>query len=171
MQIRQLQVACDAVQDRLTLRVATQANEEYRVWFTRRFLRELWPHLVGMLSGHLAARPQSPAEKPAASAPSSSFEQPFKEDNPLFPLGSTPLLASEANLTAAGEGIARVIFREGRERSFTLNLNAELMQALCAMLRKSSEQLSWGLALDYAPAAPADVPTLPADDKKPGLLH
>lgn len=170
MQIRQIQVASDAVQDRLTLRVATQANEEFRVWITRRYLRELWPHLVTMLSGHLAARPQAPAEKPAAE-PSSSFEQPFKEDNPLFPLGATPLLASEATLTAAGDGIARLIFREGRERSFTLNLNGELMQALCAMLRKSADQAGWALALDYASSTAAETPPMPADDKKPGLLH
>lgn len=172
MHIRQLQVACDAVQDRLTLRVATQANEEFRVWITRRYLRELWPHLVAMLAGHLAARPQAVAEKPAASAaPQSSFDQPFKEDNPSFPLGSTPLLASEATLTASGDGLARLIFREGRERSFTLNLNSELMQALCAMLRKSAEQSGWALALDYAPSAAAESPTLPAEDQKPGLLH
>lgn len=171
MQIRQIQVACEAVQDRLTLRVSTQANEEYRVWITRRFLRELWPHLVGMLAGHLAARPQAVSETSAAAAPTPpSFDQPFKEDNPLFPLGSSPLLASEANLNAGGEGMAKLVFREARERSFTLNLNAELMQALCAMLRKSAEQLAWGLPLGYA-AAPAEKATLPADEPKPGLLH
>ena len=170
MQIRQIQVVCDAVQDRLTLRIATQANEEFRVWITRRYLRELWPHLVAMLSGHLAARPQEPADKQTTSA-SPSFDQPFKEENPHFPLGATPLLASEATLTAASDGVARLIFREGRERSFTLNLNGELMQALCAMLRKSADQAGWSLALDYAPAAPVGTTLSPAGDKKHGLLH
>ncbi len=41
MQIRQIQVARDALQDRLTLRISSQADEEFRVWLTRRFLREL----------------------------------------------------------------------------------------------------------------------------------
>ena len=50
MQIRQLQVACDHLQDRLLLRVATQADEEVRIWLTRRFLRDLWPHLAYTLS-------------------------------------------------------------------------------------------------------------------------
>lgn len=170
MQIRQLQVARDAVQDRLTLRVATQANEEYRVWITRRYLRELWPHLTAMLAGHLAARPRQASEAPAKAA-QASFEQPFKDDNPLYPLGSTPLLASEATLAEAGEGLARLTFREGRERAFNLNLNAELMQALCAMLRAAADQAAWDLALDYAPAVPGETPAMPAGDKKPGLLH
>jgi len=172
MQIRQIQVACDAVHDRLTLHVSTQANEEYRVWITRRFLRKLWPHLLAMLTKHLAARPQASAEKAdAGTIMPPRFDQPFKVDNPLYPLGSSPLLASEANLRAAGDGLARLVLREGRERSFTLNLDAELMQAMCAMLRKSAEQLAWDLALDYVAVTPGEAPTLPTDDKKPSLLH
>ena len=67
MQIRQIQVAGDALQDRLVLRIGTGADEEIRVFFTRRFLRELWPHLTAMLAGHLDARPL-----PAAAAGSSA---------------------------------------------------------------------------------------------------
>ena len=170
MQIRQIQVARDAVQDRLTLRVATQANEELRVWITRRYLRDLWPHLAAMLAGHLAPKPRTAGiTQPSTGQP--SFEQAFKDDNPLYPLGATPLLASEATLVAAGEGQATLTFREGRERSFNLNLNADLMQALCAMLRASAEQAGWDLALDYAPAAQGEVQQVPAGDRKSGLLH
>lgn len=151
MQVTQLQVANDSLQDRLVLRIATQSNEEIRVFFTRRFLRELWPHLTTMLSGHLAARPQL-AEAIAKPEQPAMFEQPFRENNPRYPLGSAPLLASEASLEAAGDGQARLILREGRERSFNLNLNAELLRALCAMLRAASEQAKWDIALDYQPA-------------------
>ena len=121
-QITQLQVANDSVQDRLILRIATQANEEIRVFITRRFLRELWPHLATMLSGHLAQRPTVIIEADSASPQPPSFEKPFRDDNPSYPLGSTPLLASEATLEAAGDGLARLVLREGRERSFNFNL-------------------------------------------------
>ena len=167
MQISQLQVANDKAQDRLVLRIATKSNEEIRVYFTRRFLRELWPHLTAMLSGHLAARPRI-AEAAATSEQPATFEQPFREDNPRYPLGSTPLLASEATLEAVGDGQARLILREGRERSFNLNLNAELLQALCAMLRASSEQAKWDIALDYQ-QAPSTLETMTTPDKI--LLH
>ena len=81
------------------------------------------------------------------------FSQPFAADNPLFPLGATPLLASEATLDASGQGSARLTLREARERHLTLDLNGELLQALCAMLRAASEQACWELALDYQPLA------------------
>jgi len=149
MQISQLQVANDSIQDRLVLRIATQSNEEIRIHITRRFLRELWPYLTTMLSGHLASHPSFSNANDVGNESPTTFDQPFHEKNPSFPLGSNPLLASEATLETAGEGLARLILREGRERSCNLSLNAELLQALCAMLRAASEQANWNIALDY----------------------
>ncbi|MGE5470265.1 MAG: hypothetical protein ACM3X0_05650 [Bacteroidota bacterium] len=164
MQIRQLQVATDSVQDRLVLRVATEANEEFRVFFTRRFLREVWPHLSRLLARQLAAASAVGGEKTAGDEPA-SFEQAFKEDHPFYPLGATPLLASEASFEQASDEMTRLILREGRERSFSLNLTAELLQALCSMLRAASEQAKWDLGLNYeTPSA-----TSPAPGKS--LLH
>ena len=152
MQVRQIQVANDSMQDRLLLRIATQANEEFRIFITRRFLRELWPHLAAMLAGHLQ---QPPASVPEADAPlPPDFSQPFATDNPFYPLGTKPLLASEATLDACGQGSARLTLREARERHLTLDLNGELLQALCAMLHAASEQAGWELALAYQPLAP-----------------
>lgn len=151
MAVRQLQVANDSVQDRLILRIATDSNEEIRIFLTRRFLREVWPHLSRMLGSQLAhattASAGAPDHEPA------SFEQPFKEDNPTYPLGSTPLLASEVTFEGTGNDLTRLILREGRERSFSLNLTGELLQALCSMLRAASEQAKWDLALNYESAS------------------
>lgn len=61
MRISQLQVANDSVQDRLALQIATEANDEFRLHFTRRFLRELLPHLTAMPAGYLGASAAEPA--------------------------------------------------------------------------------------------------------------
>jgi hypothetical protein len=148
MQIRQLQVACDQLQDRLLLRISTQDDEEYRIWLTRRFLRELWPHLSRLAGSEATTTPivgEIPADDPA------SFDQPFSEENATFPLGSTPLLSSEVKVDALADGAFDLTFREGRERSFQLSLNIELLQTLCAMLRAGAEHAQWNLALDDTP--------------------
>lgn len=172
MQIRQLQVYCENIQDRLILRIATPVDEEFRVYFTRRFLRELWPHLRAMLAGHLATTPPPAAvsETPATQEHGPSFDEPFREDNPTYPLGTTPLLASEASLVATGPGMARLTVSEARERSLNINLNADLMQALCAMLRASAEKANWDLILDDAQPAPTSL-IGPSSNDKPHLLH
>src|SRR5574343_214444 len=172
MQVQQIQVLFDAVQDRLTLRIATSGNEEFRVFFTRRFLRGLWPNLVATLNGPLAASPQTAPALPEATSPAtpaantgqssqsaqSAFDTPFRADNPIFPLGATPLLATEAVFTPHDNGTLQLTFREGQERRFNLGLNAELMQALCAMLRASANAAQWDLAIDYAAAPQSSEP-------------
>lgn len=177
MRIRQMQVRGENVQDRLLLRIAAQDDDEYRIHFTRRFLRELWPHLINMLAGHLAARPaQISAEDTAAAtdgettASGPRYDQDFKNDNPRFPLGSQPLLASEASLLEAGPGKAQLVLREGRERSVTLNLDHDLMHGLCAMLRATAEKARWDLQLDYASVA-TPTPDIVLASDKPHLLH
>ncbi len=188
MQISQIQVAHESTQDRLLMRILTASNEEIRVHLTRRFLRELWPALVGTLLDQLAPKASMPVSAEEAQAAvakesgNSSFEHPFKEDNPSYPLGSNPLLASEAVLEPIPTAQIRLTFREARERSFNFILNSELMQAFCAMLRAAADKAKWDLELDYGeaptvsapvaqPAPPEETPSpLPSNGKKP-LLH
>lgn len=156
MQIRQLQVACDQVQDRLVLRVSSQADEEYRIWLTRRFLRELWPHLVELIGKK--ATP-IPIVDESARGEAGNFEQPFSEENATYPLGSTPLLTSEVKFDSLSDGSFNLTFREGRERSFKLALNVDMLHTLCAMLRAGAEHAKWNLALDDAPATVIAAPS------------
>lgn len=153
LQIRQLQIAHDALQDRLLLRVATQADEEFRVWLTRRFLRELWPHLAKPLAQANNSAPLA-TEVEAIPAPP-SFELVFQDDNATYPLGSNPLLTSEIKVDTLADGSFHLTFREGRERSFDLGLTPDLLQALCAMLRAAAEQARWDLDLAYGQSDPA----------------
>ncbi|MDE2439684.1 MAG: hypothetical protein KGP14_01575 [Betaproteobacteria bacterium] len=165
MQVRQLQIAHDALQDRLVLRVATQADEEFRVWLTRRFLRELWPHLARSLAQASSSMPLV-ADAEAMPAPP-SFEQAFQDDKATYPLGSTPLLTSEIKVDTLSDGGYHLTFREGRERSFELGLTPDLLQAFCAMLRAAAEQAQWSLALDYA----AQEPSAPSPGTPHSRLH
>lgn len=166
MQIKQIQAAADPRQDRLLLRIATSGNEEVRVHVTRRFLRELWPGLTAMLAGHLG-RPLSAAPATATNAPG-TFDQPYTASDPTLPLGADPLLPGEAKLETAGEGRCHLTLREPKERSFTLTLDADLLQALCAMLRASAEQARWDLELPYGAPTSAGVEAAP---KGKQLLH
>lgn len=163
MNIHQLQIAHDALQDRLLLRVATGADEEYRAWLTRRFLSKLWPHLAKR-----ALPPPAPATA-APAAPGGNFEEPFHDDQATYPLGSKPLLVSEVKFDVRSDGGFDLTLRESRERSFQLDLSSELLQALCAMLRAGAATAKWDLALDYA-AAPA-TPDLTPPTVPPSRLH
>lgn len=170
LSIHQLQVAFDAIQDRLVLRVSTTANEEIRAHLTRRFVREIWPHLVRVLGGHLGGaatnREGSASEQPAKNE--GTFSEPFKDDQLTRPLGSKPLLVAECQIEAPGAGRCRLILREPRERSLVLELDKSLMEIFCSMLRAAANVADWGLALEYD-ARPVLTP--PESDETPKILH
>ena len=170
MNIRQLQIQNENIQDRLLLRIATPANEEMRVHVTRRFLRELWPHLVTTLEGHLASRPSLADEAvPQATGETATFSEPYQANQPTLPLGASPILASEANLVAAGPGLAQLTLREGRERSVALTLNSDLMRAFCSMLRAGADKARWDLELPWEAPSSSPQPLIVQD--APKLLH
>lgn len=146
----------------MVLRIGTSANEEIRIFITRRFLREIWPHLTAALAGQPAPMPQIITAEDNTAA---SFEQAFSEDNPTYPLGANPLLATEAAIVTNEENLLQLTLREGRERSFSLKLNDELLHALCVMLRAANENAGWDLTLEYT-----TPPTLVGSPAK-ALLH
>ncbi|NTV09256.1 MAG: hypothetical protein HGA47_00580 [Zoogloea sp.] len=169
MNIRQLQISFDAVQDRLLLRVSTAAKEEYSAWLTRRLVRQLWPHLVRILSEHLqgAGKPQ---EAPAKDAqPGQTFDEPYRADDLNRPLGTTPVLAGEASFDLKEAGLCQLILREPRERSFGISLDRDMMEAFCSMLRAAVAPADWNLVLDYANTTPAATPS--STPSRSSILH
>ena len=182
MQLRQLQVASDSIQDRLLLRFSTLQNEEVRVWLTRRFLRQIWPALLQM--AEQVEEPDKLADdasdadpetgEPGNKRDEASFDQAFVEDDPNYPLGKKPLLASEAKLDLLEDRSLRLTLSEGRERSCSLHMDGELLQFFCAMLRAAERQADWNLDLDYgeqpAKAAPQGAHN-PSGNSGSKLLH
>jgi hypothetical protein len=173
MQIRQIQIANNALEDRLHIRIATQDNEEIGVFITRRFLRELWPHLMTILLDHFVihSNTTSGVGNPKSTP---SFDQAFSNENPAFPLGERPLLASEVNLEVVDEiknnKTVKITFREGHERNVSLSLDTDLLHAFCAMLRTACDQAAWDLTLDYSKNRP--VPSFTATPtSNRGTLH
>ncbi len=166
MQIRQLLIGNDMMQDRLMLRIASPANEECRVWITRRFLRTMWPHLCQRLQTAPATSDKPKQEK------NGNFEEPFRDENPLYPLGSKPLLASEMSFDKLNDGGVRLTFREGRERVLALDFSQELLSALLSMFRASAAKMEWQLPLEYGDSSPAATPSpIPAETPPTTRLH
>src|SRR5574343_769635 len=100
MQLRQLQVGTDSIQDRLLLRFSTAQNEEFRVWLTRRFLRQIWSSMLQMSErlGPLPSSIQNGGDETGLPSGTGTFEPNFIEEDPIYPLGRIPVLASEAKL-------------------------------------------------------------------------
>ena len=160
MSIHQLQIAFDAVQDRLVLRVATTANEEIRAHLTRRFVREIWPHLMRVLNGHLGgAMPSSrgPAADQARGTTAPSASPSGRQAHP--PAGQLAAVGGRMPDRGAKRGPLPPRTARARERSLVLDLDKNLTEVFCSMLRAAVKVADWDLTLDYD--APRPRPASP----------
>ncbi len=162
MGIHQLQVAYEAVPDRLLLRVSTRSGEEFLAHLTRRFVRQLWASLAP-----LAHAPETSGEAPPSGEPG-RFDKPYAPPADLVhPLGQAPLLVSEARIERDKANQLVLVLREHRQRSMSLTLNDKLLQVFCAMLRAGTRAAEWDLDLDSDP----NIPRTPQATPPTGVLH
>lgn len=175
MRIHQLSVTYQPEQDRVLLRVGSTDGDEMRIWLTRRLLARMWPLLNKLQTEQLLqAEPAAPQIAPADEdlrrmladfrkeefLQRADFATPFQERERL-PLGPTPLLVTDVDITPLAGGRLRLAFTErpaagteGEPRSFQLELDGRLVQGLVHLLDQSVGHAQWREPF-VAAAAPA----------------
>ena len=164
MTIHQLQVAFDAVEDRLLFRLTTTAQEEFRIFLTRRFVRALWPMLVKAIESKIAvkapaaeARREVLAFEHEKAVRETDFKTPFREpaaEAPRqFPLGAAPYLAVKGNVRLEG-GAFKLALNPAEGQGIEIGLDDRLMHSLCRLIEQAACSAEWDLPY-FAPPAPA----------------
>jgi hypothetical protein len=184
MKIHQLSVNYLAEQDRILVRVNTQAAEEMRLWLTRRLMLGLWPLLSKLLTKHLLKLEAAGTSLDAADEDlkkmladfrkeeflrSADFETPYQETQVELPLGETPLLVTDVDAAPLPNGRLRLSFNErkpnsDKPRSFQMEMEPKLMQGLMHLLEQALARSQWREPFG-APLALEDAAAL---DDEPG---
>ena len=170
MNIHQLQLAFDAAEDRVLFRVSTTAQEEFRVFLTRRFVKMLWPHLLRMLENKVAVKAPAPEARREVLAfehekavRETDFSRPFAApgaDAPhRFPLGEVPFVAVQGQVRVEGAGAYKLVLNPGAGQGLEIGLDDRLMHSFCRLLESAARAAQWELpffadtqALSEAPA-------------------
>lgn len=167
MDIRQLSVRYNVDHDRILVRINTSAGDEVQMWLTRRLVLSLWPLINRVVIDHLAIPADAKTDgfvDLAAMGPGTrkmladlrqqealqgaDFVTPYSNDATNRPLGDTPLLVTEVNLTPKGGGLMLMNFKEqltepGTSRGFQLELPADLVFGIIQLLSQALEQAQW----------------------------
>jgi hypothetical protein len=179
MDIRQLSIHYNVDHDRILVRVNTSAGDEVQMWLTRRLVLGLWPLLNRVVIDHLAIPADAKTDgfvdlaamepgtrkmladmRQQEAVQSADFVTPYRNDATNRPLGETPLLVTEVNLTPKGSGLMLMNFKEvltepASSRGFQLDLPAELVFAIMQLLSQALEQAQWQTG--HGAAAPLPV--------------
>lgn len=200
MDIRQFSVLYVTDQDRILVRVNTSEGDEVQMWLTRLMTLRLWPLINRIVIDHfaipadaqtdgfvdLAAMGRSSREMLANMrrqevVEKADFSTPYRADTSNRPLGETPLLVTEVNLTPKPDGQLQMHFKERLKeppsnRGFQLDMPADMVFGVIQLLSMALDQSHWqvGAPLAVAPKPdtnPADEFDLSADATRPTYLN
>ncbi len=153
-QLRQMTINYVEREDRLLLRVANNAEQEYRIWCTRRFTRLLLEHFESEFASEVAARAQAAAVpqdarreyaqmQHALAVKEESFQQPYEALPREYPLGHDGLLASSLKFGRSGAGAMRLEIGDDKRRGMSLNLDRSFQHQFYELLRRAAEKAEW----------------------------
>jgi hypothetical protein len=159
--LHQMTAEYNAAEDRIMFRVNTVEKTEYRVWLTRRLVKKIWGKAVQNFAAEPAVKDQArPQVKEAVlslqhqeAVQSADFSQ--KHDNLVKPAAETkqPLLVLNAELGKTEKGTIRLSFHTAAGKSINLNLNDEMLHAVCHILQQAADKAGWELNLTIGDAA------------------
>lgn len=168
MNIHQLSVSYDERQDRLLLRLNTQDRQEFRFWLTRRMALRLFPAIEQSVQRMEASQPGVAAPdtssqqmltelKRDAFLQKADFATPFEDQAAQKPLGETPMLITDAQLTLQACGGLLITFQEKSPdaplKSCQLNLHPPLVHGLVHLVQQALGKADWGVTMASAPLA------------------
>lgn len=161
MNIHQISVNYVSEQDRCLVRINSHGGEELRLWFTRRLVLGLMPHLT-RTAGEQMQQHTGPAVLAApvelqrqqmlvsfqkeADAYQGDYQTPFKAEASALPLGKEPALITEVKLTLLPSGKVDLQLIEkttAQTRNIQLGMTPQLMQGLLHLLGEAMKKSDW----------------------------
>ena len=161
MNIHQISVNYVPEQDRCLVRINSHGGEELRLWFTRRLVLGLMPHLT-RTAGEQMQQHTGPAVLAApvelqrqqmllsfqkeADAYQGDYQTPFKAEASALPLGKEPALITEVKLTLLPSGKVDLQLIEkttAQTRNIQLGMTPQLMQGLLHLLGEAMKKSDW----------------------------
>ncbi len=139
-------------QDRILFRISTSGKVEYRVWLTRRLVKKFWGQAVDLFlvgSEDDKVKNAMTSMKHQEVVQSSDFSQKHAVASETKP----PLLAIGITAGTTPEGSIRLTFHTADKRDVNIDMNEDMLHALCHIIQKCAEKAGWALALKMGDGA------------------
>jgi hypothetical protein len=151
--LHQLNINYVPVEDRLMLRINTQAGDEFRLWLTRRYTGLLLDLLTKEIDKHGGVPTLASTTETKNLFKQGAMEKRYEEEKITnYPLGETGFLASKINYKSGAKGVLTLEMLPEKGQGITLNLNKTLLFMFYNLLTQGCSQSAWGLPGQQNPA-------------------
>lgn len=190
MNINQMSLIYVTEQDRILLRINTKADEEMRLWFTRRLTLQLTPAITALAADQtaqiaMATTPIASTDehskkmladfKKQETLQNANFKTPFKEKAATLPFGDRPLLVTDMRIVALSNGALEINVQgmnetQGSSQGFKMVLDISLLHAFIHLLEKAVVKSEW-LGMAGSATEPLEGDAAVAAGDKPKYLN
>lgn len=152
--IHQLNASYDSLQDRIRFCFTTQDGNEFRFWFTRRYLGLLFKtmgdiaaqYAMANVSGDITSR-QAAAELAQMQTLNQTDTSTPYTGGSYFPLGEEPILLSKIVVKQDGAGNVTLGLLPENGQGADIGLNEPLVHLIADLLAKTALIAEWQLSL------------------------
>lgn len=147
--IHQINMTFNPEEDRIVFKLNTVGKEEFRFYFTRRYVKLLWPILLRMAeseykirnpeTGHLA-RAVMPFERENALT-AANFKTHYSSDIKSYPLGEDIILLS--GIRVRNENILCLL--PSRGKGIEIKMDSRMLHSFMELLRQTARAAQWDL--------------------------
>lgn len=159
MNIQQFNMQFNAEEDRIFFRLNTVQKEEFRFFFTRRFVKLLYPILLKLLENEYKIREpeRAYAAKDLAAfehesiVSSANFHKEYTENSETFPLGETAVLLTGIKVKQEPVGNILCLFGSGG-KGVEFQVDSRFLHIFCELLKNVVSKAEWELDFMFGEA-------------------
>ncbi|MBN2060197.1 MAG: hypothetical protein JW882_07245 [Deltaproteobacteria bacterium] len=148
-----MQVIFVPVQDRLMFRLKTSVRTEFKLWFTRRYMKLLWKAVQQMLNNTKAEIISDPYTRKAAISweheqvlTKVNFQTQYMEEPEItHPLGEEPVLVSKIQVKKGAGNTQVLCLQPEHGQGLEITFDSTLLHTFCKLLEEGLKKTDWDL--------------------------
>jgi hypothetical protein len=172
MELHQIQLTYQQDEDRILVRVTFNRSNaeplEFRAWFTRRFVKALWPGITATMQAqvimdqpqmaHVSAEIANMENQAAVNEirQQGNFDIPFEAPAHQYPLGEMPILVTDVQFTLNANQPVRIHLSDARKTGLELQFSQTLLHGFCTLLQQAVHAAEWDMELNLPGAFPSE---------------
>lgn len=147
--IQQLNIGYNPIEDRLLFKLKSGSNQEYRLWFTRRFSKLLLSLLIDKMDTFGGIDSIGVSEDTQAVIKNGALEKKYIAPiAPQYPLGKAGIIPTKMNISQLKNNTISINFLNNDNKGMKFNMDKKMLYLTHNLLTQGINKADWDLATD-----------------------